>query len=176
MSNRTKAIREGLWGIAYLTAIPVIMCIWPYSVAQTLWGRRERARLSAAGKLVTAVEAGEGGWRLKFSDASSRELALDEIRSGTCYEFDDHRSGMAQTSWQTVLTLELAAATLILVGPVSEGENDDPLAELRKTLIAAGRIRGPVYRTVGVIPDLLDFAMAALWLLALFVLGMVLYA
>jgi hypothetical protein len=104
---------------------------------------------------------------------ANRELAR---LTGTCYQFEDHYRGYQQTDWKTVLTLDLAPpATLILVGPTVHGQAPDPLAEPRDILVAAGRIRGPLLRTVRIFPGIVDFAMILFWILALFVLALVLH-
>jgi hypothetical protein len=176
VSNRTKTWREQFELILLWLALPFLPIIWPVVVVRTLRDHRELARLTAAGKLVKAVETSECEceWRLKFADDSNSKLLMDDIRGGTWYEFSDHHGGFAQSSWHTVLAVDLAAsATLIMVGPESDGQSADPLAAPCKALAAAGRIRGPIRRSADVFPGFLDFAMAGFWLVALVVLAIV---
>lgn len=168
MSNTTKTWRDEVRLMLPWLGIPFLPILWPFLVVRTLRGRRELARLTAAGNHVALVEIGDHGWRLKFADGSRGELPLDQIRGGTWFEFTDHNGGFAQTSWQNVLQLELdSSEVLILIGSPSDGHGGERLAELCKSLVTAGRVRGPVPRSADVIPSNFDFAMVAFWLLVL---------
>lgn len=171
MADTNKG-RERLLPLTSLLLIVFVgPILWPVSVVRGCKGRRELARLKALGVSVTAVDASEGAWRLQLGDGSERRLTPDEIVAGTWYDFQEAEPVIDQT----VLQLELASsATLILIGPTYDWATVDPLAELRKALVAAGRVRGPVWRIVDPFPSALDLLMAlvwGVWLLLVFVLG-----